>query len=81
MMNMANIPNPNSMAARFVLHTAGIRIIFMSTIGVSERVLRTDPARDQHGGGGEEPQYRGARPSPYRAIGEGQQPGDQPEPP
>jgi hypothetical protein len=42
---MANIPNPNSRAARFVLHTAGILIIFMSTIGVSERVSE----RIQHG--------------------------------
>jgi hypothetical protein len=44
-MNIANIPNPNSRAARFVLHTAGILIIFMSTIGVSERVSE----RIQHG--------------------------------
>src|SRR5271155_5428812 len=44
-MNIANIPNPNSKAARFVLHTAGIRIIFMSTMGVFERVSE----RIQHG--------------------------------
>jgi hypothetical protein len=42
---MANIPNPNNRAARFVLQTAGILIIFMSTMGVSERVSE----RIQHG--------------------------------
>ena len=36
-MNIANMPNPKSSAARFVLHTAGMRIIFMSTNGEGER--------------------------------------------
>src|ERR1700733_11387790 len=40
-MNMANIPNPKSNAARLVLHTAGMRIIFMSTKGESDRFSET----------------------------------------
>ena len=40
-MNMANMPNPKSNAARLVLHTAGMRIIFMSTSGESERFSET----------------------------------------
>ena len=36
-MNMANMPKPNSRAARFVLHTAGMRIMRMSTRGERER--------------------------------------------
>ena len=39
--NMANMPNPKSSAARLVLHTAGMRIIFMSTSGESERFSTT----------------------------------------
>src|ERR1700759_2893541 len=42
-MNMANMPNPKSNAARFVLHTAGMRIIFMSTRGESEGFSETTP--------------------------------------
>ncbi len=38
---MANMPKPKSNAARFVLHTAGMRIIFMSTSGESERFSTT----------------------------------------
>src|ERR1700691_2313357 len=40
-MNMANMPNPKSSAARLVLATAGMRIIYMSTNGESERFSET----------------------------------------
>ena len=40
-MNMANMPNPKSRAARFVVQTARIRIIFMSTSGEDERFSET----------------------------------------
>ena len=40
-MNMANMPNPKSSAARLVLATAGMRIIFMSTNGDLERLSAT----------------------------------------
>jgi hypothetical protein len=36
--NITYMPNPNSMAARLVVHTSGMRIIFISTSGDSERV-------------------------------------------
>ena len=40
-MNIANIPKPKSNAARLVLQTAGMRIIFMSTNGESDRFSET----------------------------------------
>src|ERR1700684_2754418 len=40
-MNMANMPNPKSSAAKLVLATAGMRIIFMSTNGELERFSET----------------------------------------
>ncbi len=75
---MANIPNPNSNAARLVLHTAGIRIIFMSTIGVSERTS----SRIQHGiktaVTPKRPNTARTGPTPCRSLGHGQQAGHQP---
>ncbi len=38
---MANMPNPKSNAARFVVQTARTRIIFMSTSGEAERFSET----------------------------------------
>lgn len=38
---MANMPKPKSSAARFVLHTAGMRIILMSTSGDADRFSAT----------------------------------------
>ena len=40
-MNMANMPNPKRRAARFVVQTARMRIIFMSTSGDAERFSET----------------------------------------
>ena len=44
-MNNTYIPNPKSMAQRLVVHTSGMRIIFMSTSGdvdrFSERIHNT----------------------------------------
>jgi len=43
------MPTPKSRATRFVVHTAGVRIIFISMSGLSLRNLAADPRHDQHG--------------------------------